>query len=177
MSDNAEFKALVRRRMDATGEKYTEAYRALLRAAEAGVLPMSGRRILPRIAAMSEDKPADVYVELPRVLRLYLEDDELARYLEASEDVREELVNNWLMDQLGQLIEDRDIVLDHGVINENQVLDDDARHEAAYLGVSPDQYLWLSDRLTAREFEELSDDAMHQLLAEEYREYPAPAEQ
>jgi hypothetical protein len=177
MSDSAEFKALVRRRMDATGEKYTEAYRALLRAAEAGVLPMSGRRILPRIAAMSEDRPADVYVQLPAVLTLELDGDELARYLEASADVREELVNNWLIDQVGQLIEDGEIILDHGVIHENQILDDHARREAAYLGISPDQYVWLSDRLTAREFEELSDDAMHQLLADEYREYPAPAEQ
>jgi hypothetical protein len=68
------------------------------------------------------------------------------------------------------------MVLDHRVINADQILDDHARHEAAYLGISPDQYLWLSDRLTVREFEELSDEAMRQLLADEYREFPAAGE-
>jgi hypothetical protein len=175
MSDSAEFKALVRRRMDATGEKYTEAYRALLRAAEAEVLPVSGRRILARIAAMSEDRPADVYVRLPAVLHLELDDDELAQYLEASADVREQLVDTWVTDKLGQLIEDGEI-LEHGVIHENQIFDDHARHEAAYLGITPDQYVWLSDRLTAREFEGLSDEDMRRLLADKYREYRAPGD-
>jgi hypothetical protein len=176
MSDSAEFKALVRRRMDATGEKYTEAYRALLRAAEAEVLPMTGRRILPRIAAKYKDEPADVYIRLPAVLRLALDDDEVAQYLEASADIRDSLVDDWVMDQLGQLIESGDLILDHGVLNGNQIFDEHARYEAAYLGITPDQYVWLSDRLTAKEFEELSDDAMHQLLADEYHPDQVPGE-
>jgi hypothetical protein len=176
MADSAEFKALVRRRMEATGEKYTEAYRALLRAAESEVLPVTGRRILPRIAATSKDGPADVYVEITSKLRLELDDRELARYLEADAEDREELVENWLIERLDQLFLDGGILY-HGVISSHQIFDDHVRAQAVYLGISPDQYLWLSDRLSTSEFETLSDDAMHQLLADEYRPYQASGEQ
>jgi hypothetical protein len=53
--------------MAATGEKYTQAHRSLINAARREVLPMSGRVILPRIAARYADNPAEpvrVFVEL-----------------------------------------------------------------------------------------------------------------
>ena len=43
---------------------------------------------------------------------------------------------------------------------------------AAKLGITPDQYVWLRDRLTDQEFRVLTEEAMHQLLASEYTEYP-----
>jgi hypothetical protein len=177
MSENGEFKALVRRRMDATGEKYNVAYRALLRAAETAVLPMSGRRILPRIAATSLNGPYDVYVELPQGLGLQLDDDDLARYVAGDEDTREQLVEDRLRDRFEELLADGDLVLGHVVIDIHQAEDEIARTEAAYLGILPDQYLWLEDRLTQEEFEGLSDEAMHRLLADEYHPYQAPGEQ
>lgn len=176
MSDNAELKALVRRRMDATGEKYSTAYRALLRAAETEVLPMSGRRILPRIAASSQGSPADVYVQIVPKLNLDLDDDALAQYLDADESEREALVKQWLLDRLDQLFSDGEDLVDHWVVSNHQEFDDHVRWQADYLGVTPDQYLWLTDRLTTSEFEELSDDAMHQLLAAEYHDYTASDE-
>jgi hypothetical protein len=50
MTDSGEFKALVRQRMEATGEKYTQAHRALLGAARGALVP-SKHLILPRVAA------------------------------------------------------------------------------------------------------------------------------
>jgi len=100
VTDTGEFKALVRKRMAATGEKYTEAYRALLDAAASAVLP-SGHRILPRIAVRYADKPAKpVYVRLHLwdMLDLSLDDAELAEYLTADEDGRLDLVRQWLAD-------------------------------------------------------------------------------
>ena len=179
MADSAEFKALVRRRMEATGENYTAAYRALLRAAEREVLPFTGRRIiLPRIAAESPDAPADVYVEITSEFSLDLDESELAQYLEADEIDREGLVQEWVMERLEQLILDGGTLIQyHGVISAHLINDGIARSQADYLGISPDQYLWLSDRLSTEEFETLSDDAMHQLITDEYRPCQVPGEQ
>lgn len=179
MADSAEFKALVRRRMEATGENYTTAFRALLRAAEREVLPVTGRRnILPRVAAESPDGPADVYVEITSGFRLDLDDRQLAEYLQADEWDREGLAQDWLMEHLEQLVLNGDTLIQyHGIISVHQNNDDIARSEATHLGISPDQYLWLTDRLTPAEWENLSDDAMHRLLADEYRPYQAPGEQ
>ena len=175
MTDADDFKALVRQRMAATGEKYTVAYRALLDAAASAVLP-PGHRILPRIAARYVDKPArpvHVRLRLWELLDLSPDDAELAEYLAADEDGRLDLIRQWLMDRIDDLIADEQLVRDHEVVYEDQLADERARSEAGYLGVTPDQYLWLAERLTDEEFSTLSDEDMDRLLAAEYTEYPA----
>jgi len=176
MSDNAEFKALVRRRMDATGEKYTTAYRALLDAARPAVFPLSGRQILPRIAARFADsapKPDSVRVRLRPEFELHLDEAELAQYAEADEGEREELVLRWLDERFYHMLVDDDLIADHAVVYEDQRADESIRREADDLGITADQYAWLWYRLTDEEFEQLTDDAMYRLLADEYTEYPS----
>ena len=175
MTDAGDFKALVRQRMAATGEKYTVAYRALLDAAASAVRP-PGHQILPRIAARYADKPAKpVYVRLRlwELLDLSPDDAELAEYLAADEDGRLDLIRQWLMDRIDDLIADEELVRNHEVVYEDQLADEHAQSEAGYLGVTPDQYLWLAERLTDEEFSTLSDEDMHRLLAAGYTEYPA----
>ncbi len=175
MTDAGDFKALVRQRMADTGEKYTVAYRALLDAAASAVLP-PGHRILPRIAARYADKPAKpvlVQLRLWELLDLSPDDAELAEYLAADEDGRLDLIRQWLMDRIDDLIADGELVREHEVVYEDQLADERARSEAGYLGVTPDQYLWLAERLTDEEFSTLGDEDMHRLLAAEYTEYPA----
>lgn len=174
MPDTGEFKALVRQRMAATGEKYTVAYRALLDAAASAVLP-SGRHILPRIAARYANTPArpvEIRLHLWNRLNLNPGDEELARYLAANEDDRLNLIRDWLLDRIDDLIIDEELIREHEVLYEDQLADEHARSEAKYLGITPDQYLWLSDRLKDEEFDALSDRDMRELLATEYTEFP-----
>ena len=174
MTDAGEFKALVRQRMAVTGEKYTVAYRALLDAAAGAVAPPR-HRILPRIAAKYTDKPAKpVYVRLRlwEVVDLSPGETEIAEYLATDETGRLDLIRHWLSDQIDQLIFDDALIREHEVVSEDEVADEHARREAGYLGILPDQYLWLEERLTDEEFSALSDEGMHQLLAAEYIEYP-----
>ncbi|HLN67403.1 MAG TPA: hypothetical protein VK280_09020 [Streptosporangiaceae bacterium] len=175
MSDSGEFKTLVRQRMAATGEKYIVAYRALLEAAASAVLP-PGHRVLPRIAARYADEPARpvrVRLRLWEFVNPELDDAELADYLAADEDGRLDLIWGWLTDRLGDLITDEELIREHEVVYEDQLADRHARMEAEYLGITPDQYVWLTERLTDEEFEALSGQEMHRLLAAEYTEYPA----
>jgi hypothetical protein len=174
VTDTGEFKTLVRERMAVTGEKYTEAYRVLLDAAASAVLP-SGYQILPRIAARYTDrsaKPVHVRLHLWNRLDLTPDDAELAEYLAADEYRRLDLIRVWLLDQVNDLITDDELFRDHEVVYEDRLADERTRSEARYLGVTPDQYVWLTDRLTDEEFSMLSDQDMHQLLAAEYSEYP-----
>lgn len=106
-------------------------------------------------------------------LDLSPDDAEFAEYLAADEDSRLYLLGQWLTDRLDDLLADEELVRDHEVVYEDQLADERARSEAGYLGVTPDQYLWLEERLTNEEFSTLSDEDMHQLLAAEYTEYPA----
>jgi hypothetical protein len=173
--DTGEFKTLVRQRMAATGEKYTVAYRALLDAAASAVLP-PGHRILPRIAAEYANGPAEpvgVRLHLWGHLDLRPDDEELADYLAADEDDRLNLVRDWLLDRIDDLIVDEELIREQEVLHEDQLADERARTDADLLGVTPDQYLWLSDRLTDEEFSSLSDEGLRQLLATEYTEFPA----
>lgn len=175
MTDAGEFKTLVRQRVAVTEEKYTVAYRALLDAAAHAVLP-SGRRILPRIAAKYADapaKPVRVRLRLWEVLDLSPDDAELAEYLAADETGRLDLIRQWLSDRIDELIFDEELIREHGVVCEDEVADEHAHSEAGYLGVTPDQYLWLGERLTDEEFSTLSGEDLRQLLAAEYTEYPA----
>jgi len=102
-----------------------------------------------------------------------LDDAELADYLAADEDGRLDLIWGWLTDRLGDLITDEELIREHEVVYEDQLADRHARMEAEYLGITPDQYVWLTERLTDEEFEALSGQEMHRLLAAEYTEYPA----
>ena len=174
MPDTGEFKALVRQRMAATGEKYTAAYRALLNAAARAALP-PGHPILPRIAAgyaTTPAKPVNVRLHLWEQLDLNLDDAELAEFVAADEDDRLGLIRDWLLDRIDYLI-DEELIREHEVVYEDQLADEHARSEANYLGITPDQYLWLSDRLTDEEFDNLSDEDMRHLLATEYTEFTA----
>lgn len=115
-------------------------------------------------------------MRLWRSWALELDADDLLRYLAGDEDVRRQIVEDRLRGQFDELLADGEVPLGHVVIDNHQVEEDWARKEAAYLGISPDQYLWLSERLSQEEFEQISDEAMHQLLVEEYSEYPEPGE-
>lgn len=175
MTDTGEFKDLVRQRMAATGEKYTTAYRALLDAAAHAVVP-PGYRILPRIAARYADSPAkavDVRLRLWELFDLSADDTEFAEYLAADEDGRLDLIRQWLTDRLDDLITDGDLIREHEIVYEDQQADEHARREANHLGITPDQYLWLGERLTDEEFGTVSDADMRRLLTTEYNEYPA----
>jgi len=68
---------------------------------------------------------------------------------------------------------DDDLIADHAVVYEDQRADESIRGEADDLGITADQYAWLWYRLTDEEFEQLTDDAMYRLLADEYTEYPS----
>jgi hypothetical protein len=160
--------------MAATGEKYTAAYRALLDAAARAPLP-PGRPILPRIAAeyaTTPAKPVNVRLHLREQLDLNLDEAELAEYVAADEGGRLNLIQDWLLDRIDDLIVDEELIRGHEVVYEDQLADEDARSEANYLGITPDQYLWLSDRLTNEEFSVLSDEDMRRLLATEYIDFP-----
>lgn len=175
MSENAEFKALVRRRMEATGEKYTTAYRALLDAARPAVTPLSGRQILPRVAARfagDPPKPASVWVRFRPEFELPLDEAEIAEYAEADEAERANLVLRWLDERIYDMLIDDELIVDHTVVYQDQEADEFTRGEADSLGITADQYAWLQDRLTYEEFEQLTDEAMYRLLADEYTEYP-----
>lgn len=174
MPDTGEFKALVRQRMAATGEKYTVAYRALLNVAAGAALPPD-RPILPRIEAQYADSPAKpigVRLELWDRLDLDFDDAELAEYLAADEDDRLNLIREWLLDRIDDLLVDEQLIREQRVVHEDLVADEAARSEAEYLGITPDQYLWLCDRLTYEEFGALRDEHMRQLLETEYTEFP-----
>ncbi len=176
MSDSGEFKALVRQRMAATGEKYTVAYRALVDAAASAVLPPE-RHVLPRIAArhaITPAKPVNVRLHLWDQLDLNLDHAELAEYVAADEDGRLNLIRDWILDRIDELVVDEELIREREILHEDLVADEVARHEADYLGITPDQYLWLCDRLTDEEFSALSDEDMGQLLATEYSEFPRP---
>jgi hypothetical protein len=178
VTDSSEFKTLVRQRMAATGEKYTEAYRALLDAASRAVLP-SGHRILPRIAARYANTPAEpvaIRLHLWDRFDLNLNDDELAAYMEADEDDRQYLIGVFLAERVEDLIADGYLMSGHEVVYQDQRDDKFARFQAHDLDVSPDQYVWLTERLTDEEFSMLSDEAMHELLNAEYSEYPGSAQ-
>jgi hypothetical protein len=182
MSDNADFKNLVRRRMAATGEKYTQAHRALINAARREVPPMSGRVILPRIAARYADNPAEpvrVFVEISGIFDLEMDEPEAAEYLAADEDGRDTIMTNLVSERITDWADGEELMIDHAVIYADQSADNTARYEADDMGISPDQYVWLRDRLTDDEFFEMDDDALHRLLADEYAEYaeyPAPGD-
>jgi hypothetical protein len=177
MSDNADFKNLVRRRMAATGEKYTQAHRALINAARREVLPMSGRVILPRIAARYADNPAEpvrVFVEISGIFDLEMDEPEVAEYLAADEDGRDVIMMNFVSERITDWAEDSgELMIDHAVIYADQSEDSNARYAADDMGISPDQYVWLRDRLTDDEFFTLDDDGLHRLLTDEYTQYPA----
>ena len=106
-------------------------------------------------------------------LDLNLDDAELAEYVAADEDGRLALVRDWLLDRIDYLIGDEELIREHEVVYEDQLDDEDAWSEAKYLGITPDQYLWLSDRLTGEEFDNLSEEDMRHLLAAEYTEFSA----
>lgn len=170
MTDSSEFKQLVHQRMEATGEKFKEAYRALVNAASAEVVPPN-HLILPRLAAKYADNPAKpqtVRAYLYREIDLQLDESELQSYVAADEDGRDDLVRGWLVDQLQDLMDAEDLIEHHQVVYDDQVQDEFVRREASSFGVTPDQYAWLEDRLTEQEFSQLSDEAMHSLLAREY---------
>ena len=176
MSDNAEFKNLVRRRMASTGEKYTQAHRALINAARREVLPMSGRVILPRIAARYAGNPAEpvrIFVEVSGVFDLEMDEPEAARYLAADEYGRDDFMMDLVRERISEWSDGGELMIDHAVIYADQSADSSARYGADDMGISPDQYAWLRDRLTDDEFYDLDDDALHQLLTTEYTEYPA----
>jgi hypothetical protein len=177
MSDNADFKNLVRRRMAATGEKYSQAHRALINAARREVLPMSGRVILPRIAARYADNPAEpvrVFVEISGIFDLEMDEPEVAEYLAADEDGRDVIMMNFVSERITDWAEDSgELMIDHAVIYADQSEDSNARYAADDMGISPDQYVWLRDRLTDDEFFTLDDDGLHRLLTDEYTQYPA----
>ncbi len=175
MTDSGDFKALVHRRMEATGEKYTAAYRALLDAARGALVP-SKHLILPRIAARFDDAPAKpefLRVHLYSSIGLEVDESELQQYLAADENSRDDLVREWIADRIHELLIDDELIREHEVVFEDQAEDERVRSEAADLGIAPDQYAWLEDRLTDQQWEQLSDEAMHRLLADEYLKYAA----
>ena len=176
MTDSSEFKQLVRQRMDATGEKYTVAYRALLDAARVEVLPLN-LRVLPRISAKYIDNPAKpltVRLHLFRAAEMELDEEELQRYEAADQDEREQLVQEWLLERIQDWGFADEMVLDHDLVYEDQARDRRLRYEAFNLGITGDQYAWLLERLTDEELDRLSDKEMHLLLAREYRQYSTP---
>lgn len=175
MTDSGEFKQLVRRRMEATGEKYTTAYRALLDAARSEVLP-PGLRILPRIAARYAEgpSPSAVRLRLFRTADLEIGVEELRRYVRADADQRDEMVFDWLQERIDEFDFLEGLVSDHGVVYPDEDETRDAWREASDLGITADQYAWLDDRLTDEELQQLSDDDMRQLLSREYTPYPDP---
>lgn len=177
MSDNGEFKKLVRLRAEATGEKYTEANRALINAARAAVLPMTGRLILPRVAARFADNPAKpdrVIVEISgfAVLDLDTDEAELTEYVAADEYGRDEMIMELTSERITDWLESGDLEIKHTVIHTDLDADNLARYYAGELGVTPDQYAWVSERLTDEELSEMDDDAIRRLIADEYTEYP-----
>jgi hypothetical protein len=95
--------------MAATGEKYTQAHRALINAARREVLPMSGRVILPRIAARYADNPAEpvrVFVEISGIFDLEMDEPEVAEYLAADEDGRDVIMMNFVSERITDWAED-----------------------------------------------------------------------
>jgi len=173
MTDSGDFKSLVRQRMSVTGEKYTEAHRALLEAASAEVVPDT-HPILPRVAARfmnGQPRPISVSIRMPRRLVLELEVPDLEQYVAANEDGRDELVREWIVDQIEDLIDEYDLFRDHALIREDQFADERIRDEATHVGVTPDQYAWLEETLTREEFESIPEEAMRRLLADNYSEF------
>jgi len=173
MTDGSEFKNLVRRRMEATGEKYTEAHRALLDAARAEVLPLD-HRVLPRVAARypGPRKPAAIMVDLYQRVRLDLDESDLQAYLAADDYDRDDLVRERLRDEIDDRLDSDDLIRGHWMLFADQDADIIVRLEADDLGITPDQHAWLSERLTEDEFSQLSDEAMHELIRREYTTYP-----
>lgn len=173
MTDDSEFKHLVRQRMEATGEKYTEAHRALLHAARADVVPLN-RRVLPRIAAWypGDRVPDAIIVRLYDRVRLDLDESDLHAYLAADEIDRDDFVRERLRDVLEDLLDNEDLIRSHSMLFVDQAEDNRVRSEADWLGVTPDQYAWLEERLTGDEFSQLTDEAIHQLIKREYTAYP-----
>jgi hypothetical protein len=175
MTDSSEFKQLVRQRMEATGEKYTTAYRALLDAARPEVLP-SKLQVLPRISAryLHSPRPSVVRLRLFHTADLDLDAEELQRYVTADAGQQYELVYEWLVERLQDFAYFEELVSDHDVAYEDEEETRGARWEASYLGITADQYAWLVERLTNEEFERLSEEDMRLLLAREYTPYPTP---
>ncbi len=141
-------------------------------------VPPSGYRILPRIAARYANTPAEpvaVRLHLGDRFDLSLSNDELAAYMEAGEDDQQDLIGVVLAERIEDMVPDGYLVSRHEVVYQDQQDDEFARFQAHILGVSPDQYVWLTERLTDEEFSILSDEAMHQLLDAEYSEYPGSA--
>jgi hypothetical protein len=161
--------------MEATGEKYTTAYRALLDAARSEVLP-SNLRVLPRISARFVDgpKPSTVRLCLFHTAHLELDAEELQRYVNADPDQRDELVYDWLRERVEDIELFEELISGHDVVYQDEDATRDAWSEASQLGITADQYVWLGERLTDQEFDRLSDDDMHELLAREYVPYSAP---
>jgi len=161
--------------MEATGEKYTAAYRALLDAARAELLP-SKLPVLPRIAARYVDsaKPSAVRLHLFQTTYLELDDEELQRYVTADAIQRDELVYDWLVERIQDFAFFEELVSDHDVVYEDERETRGVQSEASYLGITADQYAWLVERLTDEEFQGQSDEDMRLLLAREYTPYSTP---
>ena len=98
----------------------------------------------------------------------------MAEYLAADEDGRDVIMMNLVSERITDWAEDSgELMIDHAVIYADQSEDSNARYAADDMGISPDQYVWLRDRLTDDEFFTLDDDGLHRLLADEYTQYPA----
>jgi hypothetical protein len=102
--------------------------------------------------------------------------EDLERYMLAEPAQRDEQVYELLVERLQDFGFFEDIVIDHDVVYEDEAETRRAWSEAAYLDITPDQYAWLAERLTVAEFERLSAEDMHLLLAREYLPFSASAD-
>jgi hypothetical protein len=103
-----------------------------------------------------------------------LDAEELQRYVNADPDQRDELVYDWLRERVEDIELFEELISGHDVVYQDEDATRDAWSEASQLGITADQYVWLGERLTDQEFDRLSDDDMHELLAREYVPYSAP---